>query len=61
MTHEHRGLAEWVLYNEHMCKLIQRVGAPKAIEIATVWLESMGRFYQAYADEYGTHHDGEVS
>lgn len=58
MAHEHRGLAEWVFFNETMCKMVGRVGAPKAIEIATVWLETMGRFYEEHAEQYdGGDHD----
>src|ERR1044072_3553485 len=47
-----RNLTEWVTFNEQMCKLIGRVGAPKAIEIATVWLDTMGRFYDEHGDDY---------
>jgi len=52
MAHDHRGLAEWVQYNEDMCNLIRRVGVKKAIEIATVWLDTIGRFYEKNAEQY---------
>lgn len=52
MVHEHRGLIEWVQYQEYMCKLIGRVGAPNAVEIATTWLDTMGRFFKDHADDY---------
>ena len=55
MAHEHRHLSEWVTYNEYMCSLIRRVGAPTALEIATIWLDTIGKWAQR---SEGTQSDG---
>lgn len=44
MASKGRELTEWVTFNEYMCKLIGRVGAPTAMEIVRTWIDTMGRW-----------------
>lgn len=48
---EHRDLTEWVSYNEQMCQLIRRIGAPATIEMAQTWLDTIGRWAEKSAGE----------